>query len=150
MLGDKLKNLDDGQMQLMVPRDIFSFIKYFLFNGQYEEAFKFIQLGFEKNPKGKYFQYEIELRNLQTAYFFLSGKQEVAVQGCARHIKYLRFHGYGQNKSDYPYFYVLTRAIFDKKTGGGDLTAKEKQMLERYQRGSYAIYGRLLLKMLDS
>ncbi len=135
---------------VLLPRDIISYAKYFLFDGQYEKAFEFIQLGFEKNPKGKYFQYEIELRNMQTAYFFLTNQKKVAVQMCNKHIKYLRSHGYGIRESDFPYFYVLTKAMYDKKQKGKKLSAKEVAMLQRYQLGSYAIYGKLLLKMLET
>ena len=136
--------------EVLLPRDIISFAKYYLFNGQYDEAFEFIQLGFEKNPKGKYFQYEVELRNMQTACFYLSNQKQLAVQMCNKHIKYLRSHGYGIKESDFPYFYVLTKAMHEKKQRGKKLSARENEMLQRYQLGSYAVYGKLLLKMLDS
>ena len=136
--------------QALLPRDIISFAKYYLFSRQYDEAFDFIQLGFEKNPKGKYFQYEVELRNLQTAYFFLTNQKDIAVQMCAKHIKYLRAHGYTIRDSDFPYFYVLTKAIYEKKRRSHKLSNKETDMLQRYQLGSYAVYGKLLLKMLES
>lgn len=149
IMEGKRKYFGERLYELIAPRDIFSFIKYYLFKEQYEDAFRFIQLGFEKNPKGKYFQYEVELRNLQTAYFFLTGQLSTVIEMCNRNIKYLRFHGYGTKDSDFPYFYIITKAIFEKKTTGKDLSAKEQGMLNRYQEGSYAIYGKLLLKMLD-
>ena len=136
--------------EVLLPRDIISYAKYYLFSGDYEQAFDFIQLGFEKNPKGRYFQYEVELRNMQTAYFFLTNQKKLAVQMCNKHIKYLRSHGYGIKQSDFPYFYVLTKAMFEKKQRGKKLSAKENEMLQRYQLGSYAVYGKLLLKMLES
>lgn len=134
---------------VLLPRDIISFAKYYLFCGDYNQAFEYIQLGFEKNPKGKYFQYEIELRNLQTACFYLSGQKQLAVQMCKKHIKYLRNHGYGIKQSDFQYFYVLTKAMFDKSMRGKKISLKENEMLKRYQLGSYAVYGKLLLKMLE-
>ena len=136
--------------EILLPRDIISFAKYYLFTGELDEAFDFIQLGFEKNPKGKYFQYEVELRNMQTAYFYLNNQKPLAVQMCNKHIKYLRSHGYGTKVSDFPFFYVLTKAMYDKGRRGKKLSAKENEMLERYQHGSYAVYGKLLLKMLAS
>lgn len=135
--------------QILLPRDIISFAKYYLFNKEYDQAFEYIQLGFEKNPKGKYFQYEVELRNLQTAYFFLTNQKKLAVQMCNKHIKYLRSHGYGIRQSDFPYFYSLTKSMYEKKQRGKKLSAKEHGMLQRYQLGSYAVYGQLLLKMLE-
>ncbi len=136
--------------EVLLPRDIISFAKYYLFSERYEEAFDFIQLGFEKNPKGKYFQYEVELRNLQTAYFFLTNQKKLAVQMCNKHIKYLRSHGYGVKQSDFPFFYVLTKAMFEKKKRSKALSPKENEMLQRYQFGSYAVYGKLLMRMLET
>ncbi|HLP50892.1 MAG TPA: hypothetical protein VK154_08405 [Chitinophagales bacterium] len=136
--------------ELILPREIISLAKFHLFNGDYDQAFEFIQLGFEKNPKGKYFQYEVELRNMQTAYFYLTNQKRLAVQMCNKHIKYLRSHGYGIRVSDFPYFYVLTKAMYEKKKKGKPLSAKEQTMLQRYQLGSYAVYGKLLLKMLEA
>lgn len=122
-------------------RDVISFAKYYLFARQYDKAFDFIQLGFEKNPKAKYFQYEVELRNLQTAYFYLSGNKTDAVEMCDKHIKFLRSHGYGVRDSSFPHFYIVIKALFDKQ---GKLPAKEQAMFDRYQLGSYGVYGRLL------
>nr|MBP6730561.1 hypothetical protein [Chitinophagales bacterium] len=136
--------------EILLPRDIISFAKYYLFSARYDEAFEFIQLGFARNPKGQYFQYEVELRNLQTAYFFLTRQKKLAIQMCNKHIKYLRSHKYGIRQSDFPYFYVLTKAIYDKTERNKNLTAREEMMLQRYQQGSYAVYGKLLLKMLNA
>jgi len=148
---EERKNLPPRQLrELLLPRDIISLAKYYLFSGELEEAFYFIQLGFEKNPKGKYFQYEVELRNLQTAYFYLNNQKSLAVQMCNKHIKYLRSHGYGIKQSDFPFFYVITKAMYEKGKRGKKLSARENEMLERYQKGSYAVYGKLLLKMLKS
>ena len=133
----------DRVKQVLLPRDCISVAKYYLFSAQYEQAFTFIQLGFDKNPKGKYFQYEIELRNLQTAYFYLTNQQKLALQISTKHIKYLRSHGCGIRESNFPHFYVLVKAFCNKKA----LSDKELEMMHRYQLGSYALYGRLLLLM---
>lgn len=147
MILEEKKTLPPAQLrEVLLPRDIISFAKFYLFNGDYQEAFDFIQLGFEKNPKGKYFQYEVELRNLQTAYFFLVNDRSMLVQLCNKHMKYLHAHGYPISKSDFPFFYVLTKAMLKK---GRNLSEKEIKMLDRYQLGSYGVYGKLLLKMLD-
>lgn len=135
---------------VILPRDIISFAKYYLFAGDLEKAFDYILLGFEKNPKGKYFQYEVELRHLQTAYFYLSNQKPLAVQVCNKHIKYLRSHGYGVKQSAFPYFYVLTKAMYNKRQQKKKLSKKENEMLQRYQLGSFGVYGKLLLMMLQS
>lgn len=144
-LGFYEKRIDDT----MPVREVFSCIKYYLFAGEFDKAFHFLQLGFQRNPKGKYFQYEVELRNLQVALFYLSGREEDILQMCERNIKYLRSHGYGVRESDFPYFYIIARAIYESKTTGRDLRPSEKRKLKRYNAGSYALYGRLLQMMLD-
>ena len=150
ILDERLSNHRDKIAEWITPRDIFSLIKYYLFAGQFEDAFRFIQLGAEKNPKGKYFQYEVELRNLQIAYFYLTGQEPTALDLCHSSIKYLRNHGYGVKNSGYPHFYILTEAIIKKKTAARLFTTKQEQMLLRYQTGSYAVYGKLLYRMLNS
>lgn len=147
ILTQKMRYKDNRYRESMPPRDLISYAKYFLFSGEYEQAFEFIQLGFDKNPKAKYFQYEVELRNLQTAYFFLTNQRELLPALCNRHIKYLRSHDYTSKNSNFPHFYTLTKAMLAKNN---KLSAKEKQMLDRYQLGSYAVYGKLLLKMLNA
>jgi tetratricopeptide (TPR) repeat protein len=145
---DKMRAFYGDKLQQSLPvRDVFSFIKYYLFAGEYDNAFEYLQLGFQKNPKARYFQYEIELRNLQVALFYLTGKRAMALQMCERNIKYLRSHGYSVKESNYPYFYILTRAIFEQSTTGRKFKAIEEEKMERYLRGSFGVYGRLLQKM---
>lgn len=146
---DKAKEVVEGILlpygtkirEQLAIRDVINFSKYYLFAKQFDKAFEFIQLGFEKNPKAKYFQYEIELRNLQTAYFYLSGKKNDAVEMCDKHIKFLRSHGYGVRDSSFPHFYIVIKSLFAKH---GKLPKKEQEMFDRYQLGSYGVYGQLL------
>lgn len=140
----KYQNFGKRINELIPPRDIFSFIKYYLFAGKYDEAHQFVLLGFEKNPKAKYFQYEVELRNLQTALFYLTGQLELALEMCERHIKYLRSHGYKMSNSNYPYFFALIKAIHKERTHYYAFTDAEKEKYELYQTGSYAVYGKIL------
>jgi hypothetical protein len=147
---DKMRNFYGDNLEETLPvRDIFSFIKYYLFAGDYDNTFRYLQLGFQRNPKGKYFQYEVELRNLQVALFYLTGKQTEALQMCERNIKYLRSHGHAVKDSNYPYFYILTRAIFEQKTSGRKFKPVEEEKMQRYLRGSFGVYGQLLVKMKD-
>jgi hypothetical protein len=133
-----------------LPRDIISVAKYFLFEGNYALAHEFILLGFEKNPKGKYFQYEVELRNLQTACFYLEGQQDVALSMCRKHVRFLTAHGYGVDTSNFPFYYLLIKSFAKSQKLNKSLSPQDLQMLDRYQKGSYAIYGKLLLKMRES
>ncbi|MBK8658587.1 MAG: hypothetical protein IPN22_06860 [Bacteroidetes bacterium] len=136
--------------QALLPRDIISIAKYYLFAGEYKQAHDFILLGFQKNPKGKYFQYEVELRNLQTACFFLEGQQAMALSMCRKHVRFLTAHGYGADTSNFPKYYLLIKAFAKAKKSGRPLGEEDQSILERYQKGSYAIYGKLLLKVWET
>ncbi|MBP7388991.1 MAG: hypothetical protein KA841_01230 [Chitinophagales bacterium] len=144
--------LQNGKLDrnALLPRDIISVAKYFLFEGNYALAHEFILLGFEKNPKGKYFQYEVELRNLQTACFYLEGQQDVALSMCRKHVRFLTAHGYGVDTSNFPFYYLLIKSFAKSQKLNKSLSPQDLQMLDRYQKGSYAIYGKLLLKMRES
>lgn len=132
--------------ELMLVRDVITYVKYCLLKGDHDKAFDFIQLGFEKNFKATYFQYELELRNLQVAYFYLSGQQDVALENCRKHVKFLRNNGYTSANSSYPGYYSLIKAFFDRR-GAGTLPARLQKIYDTYQSGSYAIYGMLLSRM---
>jgi hypothetical protein len=130
-------------------RDVITFIKFHLFKGNFDTAHELILLGYEKNPKAKLMQYEIELRNLEVSYFFLTGEPALAVNLCNRNVKFLRSRGIHIKNSDYPFFYLLVKAIFDNKSSGKPLTSKLKTAFERYNRGSFGVYGKLLHLMMQ-
>ncbi|MBS1595782.1 MAG: hypothetical protein JST90_15815 [Bacteroidetes bacterium] len=132
--------------ELMLVRDVITYVKFCILNGDYDRAFEFLQLGFEKNFKATYFQYELELRNLQVAYFYLSGQQDVALENCRKHVKFLRNNGYTSTNSTYPGYYTLIKAFFDSR-GEKALSARCQKIYDTYQKGSYAIYGMLLDRM---
>jgi hypothetical protein len=148
MLSEKLKIWGDKMPQQIITRDVITFIKYYLINAEYDKAFVYLKLGFDKNDKGKYFQYELELRNLQTAYFYLSGQPDVVIDMCKKHLKFLRNHGYNVSNSDYTHYYVLVNAILSMRKGDR-LSKRHQKMYDRYQQGSFAIYGRLLDLILN-
>lgn len=136
--------------EALQPRDVISLAKFYLFKSEYATAFEFILLGFEKNPKGKYFQYEIELRNLQTACFYLDGQRDLALKMCNTHIRFLAAHGYTTDKSNFPHYYLLIKAIHKHKRARQPMAEQDQAMLDRYQKGSYAVYGKLLLAILKA
>lgn len=131
---------------LMLVRDVITYVKFCILKSDYDRAFEFLQLGFEKNFKAAYFQYELELRNLQVAYFYLSGQQDVALQNCRKHVKFLRNNGYNSANSTYPGYYGLIKVFFDS-AGNKELSPRFQKIYDTYQKGSYAIYGMLLARM---
>jgi hypothetical protein len=124
-------------------RDILSGIKVFLFAGELEKVQGLLQLGFAAQSKTRYMQYEIELRNLEVAYFYLSKDADVALQLCERNVKYLHKNGFNTKKSRYPEFFLLTKAFIRKRK----LTLRQQQLLNDWQTEGYALYGRLLQRM---
>lgn len=131
----------------VTPRDIMTFIKYYILAGEYEVAYEFIRLGFIKNPKAKYLQYEIELRNLETAYFYLSGNIPQALEMCERHLRYLRTKGFGIKKSPYSFYFALVKAYAKKRHTKETLSENEDAMMKVFLRGTNAVYGRMLQKI---
>lgn len=147
ILDYKRKSRGEHFEKLIAIRDVISFAKYYLLAGEYEEAFCFIRLGFTKNPKAKYFQYEIELRNLEAAYFYLSGNTQQALCFCKRNIIWLANKGYNIKASIYPKFFVVTKAIYNQNTLGKKMSKNAKSYWEELQLSNAAVYGILLNKI---
>lgn len=130
-------------------RDIISFIKYYLIVGEYNTAHELILLGYEKNPKAKLIQYEIELRNLEVAYFYLTSQFDMAITLCNRNIKFLRTRDTTIKNSNYPFFYLLTKAIYEQRLHGKSFSKRLRIAYDRYNRGSFGVYGKLLQLMIS-
>jgi tetratricopeptide (TPR) repeat protein len=149
LVKDDMAKVGYTNRDMIVIRDVLSYLKYYMYSGDYDTAFEFLRLGFEKNPKGKMFQYEIELRNIETAYFYLTGDYVTALQMCERNIKFLRDHNLNIKNSDFPHYYLIIKAIYKLKTTGEEFSEKIQQQFERYKKGGYAQYGMLLRRMLQ-
>ena len=149
IVQSRLIELGDKVEHLIIIRDAITFAKYYLLAGDYDQAFRFIMIGFDKNPKAKYLQYEIELRNLQTAYFYLTGQPDVGLEMCKKNIKFLRNKNYTSINSDFPHYYEVVKALFDLNKGDS-LNKKHQKMYERYQQSSYAVYGKILKQIRNS
>ncbi len=121
-------------------RDVITTIKVNLFSGDYDNAHKLIVQGYEALVKAKYVQYEVELRNLEVAYFFLTGERDFVQQLCKRNIKFLRQNDFTIKTSRYPEFFMLIQAIIKSP----NFTARQQEMYDGWQLEAYAYYGRLL------
>jgi len=138
---EQIKNL--ASKQLYSIRDIISGIKVYLFTGELDKVYEYLLLGFAVQTKTRYTQYEIELRNLEVAYFYLNNNLAVAYQLCERNVKYLHKNGFNIKKSRYPEFFLLTKSFIRKNK----LTPRRISMLQDWQTEGYALYGRLLKLM---
>jgi hypothetical protein len=141
------KDMGISFTEQIITRDVITFVKYFILTSEYEAAYTFIRLGYLKNPKAKYLQYEIELRNLETAYYYLSGNISQALNSCERNLRYLRTKGFGVKTSPYPYFFVLVKAFAEKRLFQKQLSNNEMRMMSVFQRGTNAVYGKILHKI---
>lgn len=135
--------------ETIMPRDIVSYAKYHLLNEEYDLAHYFIRLGYAKNPKAKYLQYEIELRILEVAYFYFTANTELFFSLCKKNIAFLHSKGYGIKTSEYPLFFVVAKAILEHKTTQRPFTKREQKAMQEFQEGSKAVYGRILQKMMS-
>jgi hypothetical protein len=138
ILAQQLSGYANGEHYAI--RDVITTIKVKLFSGEYDNAHQLISLGYEIMVKGKYIQYEVELRNLEAAYFFLTGERDFVVQLCKRNIKFLRQNNFTVKTSRYPEFFMLLQAIIRSPK----FTARQQQMFDGWQNEAYAFYGRLL------
>lgn len=125
-----------------------SYAKLYLRAGQFDRAKYFIDLGFELIAKNFYIQYEIELRILETVYFYLSGDQEFAETLSTKHLKYLQSRGFTLRTSRYyPWFFTLIPAFISEKAGLRKLTAKQEAKLQDFDDGPARLYG-IFLRMM--
>jgi hypothetical protein len=125
-----------------------SYAKLYLRSGQLDRAKYFIDLGFELIAKNFYIQYEIELRILETVYFYLAGDEEFAETLSVKHLKYLQSKGFTLRTSRYyPWFFTLIAAIISEKTGVRPFTAKQEAKLRDFDEGPARLYG-IFLRMM--
>lgn len=125
-----------------------SYAKLYLCSGRIAQAKHFIDLGFELIAKNVYIQYEIELRLLETAYFYLSGDEEFAETLAGKHTKYLQSKGFVlKNSRFYPWFPLLVQSFLAEKTGVKRLSKKLEAKLREFHTGPAKIYGLLLEAM---
>lgn len=129
-------------------RDCISFVKYYLLKDDYQTALQYLHIGFERNPKAKYVQYEIELRNLHTAILYLSGDSVTALEHCEKNIKFLRSHGYHVKNSYFPAYYFLIKEFCDTSDiKSPKALQKQVELMGIYHSGSFALYGCILDKI---
>lgn len=125
-----------------------SYVKLLLCSDRYHAAKSFLNLGFRQNKKDFYVQYEIELRLLETAYFYLTGDLEFVGTLATKHLKYLRSKGYTiTNSLYYPWFCKLAQAFIEERTVGTPLGSRLEAKMKEFEEGPAAIYGKLLQKM---
>ena len=130
-------------------RTAITYAQLFLLKGEFAKAWDFILKGKNRVNKNLYIQYEIELRNLENAYFFLTGEKTFAKDLARKNLKFLTSKGLTLSANDFGYFYSLIAAIYQWQVKGKLITAKQRQQLDYCQKGSWGIYGRLLKMILN-
>lgn len=123
------------------------YAKYYLCKGELDKGYEYVKMGQEFNPKNLYIQYEIELRNLENAYFYLKGDIEFARTLARKNLKFLQSKGFTMDKHDYGYYYHLILAFYNLHVNNKPLNKEQEKMLEHANRATWAVYGKLLNKM---
>jgi hypothetical protein len=123
------------------------YTKLYLCKGDYNSASPYLDLLRKELNKTVYVQYEIELRNLENAYFFLTGDYVFARTLSKKNIKFLASKGFNMHNSGYAYFFHLINAFYNLHQSGKKLNKEQQKMMDYCQDGSWKIYGILLQQM---
>lgn len=123
------------------------YAKYYLCKGDLDKGYEYVKLGQKFNPKNLYVQYEIELRNLENAYFYLKGDIEFARTLARKNLKFLQSKGLTMDKHDFGYYYHLILAFYNMQINGKPLNKEQERMYEYASRATWAVYGKLLSKI---
>ncbi|MFN0275318.1 MAG: hypothetical protein ACKVPJ_06215, partial [Chitinophagales bacterium] len=124
-------------------------IKYFLFAGETERALKFIGRVEKHIFKTTLLQFQLSLRELTIAYYYLSGNYKVAVELAEKNLKFLRFKKIHLQVPEYTFHSRLVKAICRSKKTRKPLSKNEMEMMEQMQIGTMAQYGYLLKRLYE-
>lgn len=126
----------------------FQIIKFDLFIGKYTSAHdKLIQLK-KYISKTSLLQYQFALRELTTAYLYLSGDFSSAEKSAEKNLKFLRFKHMHKLMPEYLYHSKLVKIII-KKDNLDSFTNQETEMLKEMMKGTMVLYGIFIQKLLE-
>ncbi len=143
MLDRTFKKLLMHEKHVVAGVAALNYAKYYTMTHDYDLALVTIQKGMRLLKKQLYVQYEIELRNLQTAILVLRNDSESALAAIDRNLRFLRDKGFKSSNSDLGEFYVVLRQYLlqPEKVQTDQST---QRILEKWSHGIYNIYGALL------
>lgn len=129
-------------------RTAITYAQLYLLKGEFSKAWDFILKGKNRVSKNLYIQYEIELRNLENAFFYLTNEKLFARNLARKNLKFLTSKGLTLRNNDFGIYYSLIAAIHQWQVKGKLLSIKQRQQLDYCQKGSWGIYGKLLKMIL--
>ncbi len=143
MLDRTFKKLLNHEKHVVAAIAALNYAKFYTMTHDYDNALVTIQKGMGLLKRQLYVQYEIELRNLQTAVLVLRGDSESALTAIDRNLRYLRDKGFKSSNSDLGEFYTVLRMFLlqPEKVHSDQPT---QRILEKWSQGIYNIYGALL------
>ena len=147
VLEKYLARFIDGQHTAVATNACLSFAKALIVAGRFDEAQRYVQLGFQLGDKTLFFDAEIELRNLQVVCCFLEQDFATAEMLAQKSIKFLRSKKQSAAIRQYTTFYTLCLALIDLRLSTKKLSKKAEQAFEFFSQGKFGAY-RIMLELM--
>jgi hypothetical protein len=126
------------------------FAKLYLFNDPENIANKYIQTAKKLISKSFYIQYEFEVRILENIYFILKKDYKTAISLLKKNLKFMNSKGLNLKNSEIIYVFVLLQAIMKPAFQTKKISTRLQTKLDLLQQSYAAIYGKLLLKVIET
>lgn len=122
-----------------------NYTKFFLLQQDFKEANFTLQKARFLNDKNFYLPYEFEIRLLESTLVFLTEDFEFLVSNLKKQYKYFKNKGLKPKESNYVnYLRFLEKIAKMKKNKKNSLDKEFQTIYETFQKGSYAVYGKLM------
>lgn len=120
--------------------------KYDLFTSDYEAARNKLNLLYKSVTKTSVMQFQIALRELTVAYFYLTGKYDACALYAEKNLKYLRSKKIHQNIPEYTFHSRLAKSVIKFHTRNRHFDMDDMHMFADLMKGTLAQYGLLISK----
>lgn len=125
-------------------------IKYYLYTKDYSKALQHIDQLENAISKTTLLQFQFALRELRTAYFYLTGNLAMAEMLAEKNLKFMRFKKIHKTIPEYTYHSRLVKAICKLQHGASEMSRSEEVMFGVMQKGTMAQYGHLLQRFYEN
>lgn len=122
------------------------FAKLYLTADRPDEAIAYINQGMEVLNKSLFFHGDVQLRNLQNAYFVFKNDHEMAENLARRNIKFLQAKN-AEDTEIFTGFFKIILAVLKMRQERVPFPKNLEEPYEIFQKGAFATHGKLLEKM---
>lgn len=122
------------------------FAKLYLTNNKPDSAIFYINTGMDVLNKSLFFHADVQLRNLQNAYFVFKNDVEMAENLARRNIKFLQTKSAGDVEI-FAAFFKIILAVLKMREERIPFPKILEEAYEVFQKGAFATHGKLLQKM---